>query len=401
LAGQHAKLSPSASERWINCPASIRMEEHAPPEEDSPYAMEGTIAHELCEILAGHEFGMLDFQEFTNRKAHWIQEVLRPMNYPDGTYDEMREHAEAYVALLKERKAVHPNSQIMLEQRLDTGVPRSWGTSDAVIVSPTHVEIVDFKYGAGVKVEAAGNSQLRLYGCGALDTYGDLLGDTESITMTVHQPRLDHTDSETLTPDELRAWRADTVIPSAELALTDDAPFGPSEAACRWCPAAGICRARIEAATMEDFGDILDPDAVIEPDEPEALTPEEIAVALERAPQLKAWLNALEKTALDMAYTQGIQIPGYKVVRSGGKRAFHDGTAAIQRLIDEGYKAEQVARFQPETLGNLEKLLGGRKRFDELLGKYVSKSEGKEALVPESDKRQAISPEVEAAADFI
>ena len=37
------------------------------------------------------------------------------------------------------------------------------------------------------------------------------------------------------------------------------------------------------------------------------------------------------------------------------------------------------------------KLLG-KKRFEELLGDYVHKPEGKPTLVPESDKRPALTP---------
>ena len=44
----HALLSASSSKRWLNCPPSVRLEEGF-PNESSPYAQEGTFAHELCE----------------------------------------------------------------------------------------------------------------------------------------------------------------------------------------------------------------------------------------------------------------------------------------------------------------------------------------------------------------
>ena len=45
---EHAKLSPSSSDRWLACPASIV---RAPETEDegSEYAQEGTAAHALAE----------------------------------------------------------------------------------------------------------------------------------------------------------------------------------------------------------------------------------------------------------------------------------------------------------------------------------------------------------------
>ena len=49
MPNEHATLSPSAAERWLVCPASIRMEATVPPEVESEYAREGTIAHALAD----------------------------------------------------------------------------------------------------------------------------------------------------------------------------------------------------------------------------------------------------------------------------------------------------------------------------------------------------------------
>lgn len=393
----HAKLSPSASSRWISCPASIRMEQHAPKGGDSVYAREGTIAHALGEIEASLAFGLITKRKYTAALRAWRKE-FDAQGYDAGVLEEMQGHIVDYVALIRERMERHPNSQLLLEQRLDTGVPTCWGTSDVVIVSPVHVEIIDLKYGAGLAVSAWGNSQLRLYGLGALDTYGDMLGDTQRVYMTVFQPRLESTSTEDLSPDALRLWRTDTVLPKAEQALGPDAPFGPSESACRWCPAAGICTTRTEVATREDFGTPYT-ETPLAPTSPEVMTPEQLGMVLTRIPEIKAWCAAVEAHALDAAYTQGQHIPGWKVVKSGGQRKITDPTAAIQTLIDSGFKAEQVADFKIKGIGVLEKLLG-KKEFPVVLDGLIGKTEGKESLVPESDARQAITPAGQAAADF-
>ena len=46
---KHAKLAPSASSRWMNCPASIALEAKYPELPESEYAEEGTAAHSLAE----------------------------------------------------------------------------------------------------------------------------------------------------------------------------------------------------------------------------------------------------------------------------------------------------------------------------------------------------------------
>jgi len=373
------------------------MEQHAPKGEDSVYAREGTIAHALGEIEASLHFKLITKRQYNTALRAWRKE-FDAEKYDDGVLEEMQEHIKAYVALIEERLQREPHSRVLLEQRLDTGVPTSWGTSDVVIVSPTHVEIIDLKYGAGLAVSAWGNPQLRLYGLGALDTYGDVLGETQRVYMTVFQPRLESQSTEDLSPDELRAWRTDTVLPAAELALGPDAPFGPSESACRWCPAAGICATRTAVATQEDFGTPFT-DEPLTPAAPEALTPEQLGMVLARIPEIKAWCAAVEAHALDAAYTKGQHIPGWKVVRSNGQRKITDPTAAIQTLIDNGFKAEQVAEFKIKGIGVLEKLLG-KKEFPVVLDGLIGKTEGKESLVPESDNRQAITPAGQAAADF-
>lgn len=394
MPGEHATLSPSSAERWISCPASVRMvAEYAPEKDDdgSVYAMEGTIAHALAEIEASHTFGLTTRRKYLADRRTW-QKDFDAQGYPEDTLADMESHVAKYVAYLAGRLKEIPNSRIMLEQRLNSGVPGSWGTSDAVIFSPEVVEIVDFKYGAGVQVYARRNPQLRLYGLGALDRYGDLLGDTETVTCTVFQPRVldGWVDSETLPADELRAWRTQVAIPAAEETTQPDARFGPSEDACRWCPVKNICRVRMETACQEDFSKPA-----------EVLSAEELAEVLHRVPMIKTWVADVQAHALAQAYEKGEQLPGWKVVMSGGKRSIVDAPKALELLQAKGYTLEQVAIVDPKprTLGALEKLVG-KKVLPEVLGPTLRKGDGKPSLVPESDPREPITADSGAAADF-
>ena len=376
----------------FSCPASVQLSEKYRREEtDSIFAREGTAAHALAELHGRLAFGYISEDEFEAGVVRWEEEfgdVFGPPTNSDR--EEMFEHARDYVRVVQNLASRYRHSSVHFEERLATGVPQSWGTSDAVIVSPLAVHIVDFKYGKGVRVEAAGNPQLRLYAAGALDTYGDLLGDTEIVALTVHQPRLDHTDTEELSPDELRAWREEVVIPAAKLALgpIEKAPFGPSETACRWCPLAGACRARAEYIAETDFGveaDVLD-DA-------------EIAEILPRLTDIQRWVEDVKKEALQRAYTEGREIPGHKVILRGGRRIIKDQPYAIQKMIDAGWEAEQVADLRTKSLAVLEKLLG-RDGFAEILGDLITRTEGKPAVVPESDSGVAVTAESRAAEDF-
>lgn len=379
----HAVLSPSSSERWIQCPASVRLAATLPPEPSSPYAAEGTRAHTLAEIEASFVFDHITRRQRTIRFKKWLKES----EAEGDDVEAMQDHVAEYVGLIKERAAIYPNSQVLLEQRLATGVGGSWGTSDTVIVSPEHVEIIDLKYGQGVPVSAINNPQLRLYALGALDTFGDILGETEVVFMTVHQPRLQSVSTEEISAADLRAWRQ-VIIPIAERALGEDAEFGPSESACRWCPAAGICRARMEYQTQNDFAK-----------KPDTMTAEEIAEILEKTPDIRDWCSAVENYALDAAYSKGESFPGWKVVMSSGNRYIPDDVAAIDALAAAGFPAEDTSKTKVKGVGALEKLVG-KDKLPDVLGDLLARREGKPSLVKESDKRPAINPESQAAAEF-
>jgi len=385
--GQHAVLSPSASERWLSCPASVQLSLRVPKGRSSSYAEEGTTAHSLGEIEASFAFGQITKRQYTIRKNKWLAHAEL------AEYDiiEMERHVNDYVSFIQEKaKETGENAVIFLEQRMNTGIESCWGTGDCVIVTPTRVTVIDLKYGAGVAVDAMNNSQLRLYGCGALDTFGDMLGDTEEVETVIFQPRVGDggsITSEVLSAEELRAWREE-IRPKASEALAGSDVFNPSEKNCRWCPASALCRERVVQATSADFSS-----------DPDLLSPEEVAEYLSQLDTIRDWCSKIEDWALNAMYSEGAEIPGYKVVMSGGRRAITDKTKAIELLVGAGFTEEQVTRKDTITLGDMEKLVG-KAKLPEILGDTLKKSDGKPSIAQISDARPAISPTSGAAEDF-
>lgn len=389
-ATEHARLSPSSAERWLNCPGSVRLSAQSATgvHSDSPYAWEGTLAHRVAEILAARHFGLIKKAKYKERLLHW-RDLTEAGGYDP---DEMIRYGMDYVELLQsfmDEHDGHEGLSIYLEIRVDPGIPASGGTADAAIVclECCHVHIIDYKYGRGVAVFAEDNPQLKIYGLGVLEELGDSV--TSSVCMTVHQPRLESVSHSCVDADELRLWRDIVVIPAARLALSQDAYLQPSETACRWCPVAGECSARTTYMTRRDFGN------------PELLSPEELAEILAVLPDIEDWAAQVKDTALRRAYHDGVEIPGYKVVMSSGRRSITDHEAALKKLAKAGYDESQTARITTKTLGDLERLVGGRQKLDKILGPTVAKGPGKESLVEiEDDDRPAISALSVAQADF-
>lgn len=389
MPGQHAVLSPSASGRWLQCPASVRMAEKVPQGSESKYAHEGTLAHALAEIEANHHFGHTSAAARDREYEAWRASC----NLTIDQIGEMQAHVKDYVALIEERLARHPGSIVLFEERMDSGVEACWGTSDTVIVGPSHIEIIDLKYGMGVRVAAGNNSQLRLYGLGALDTFGDLIGEATTVYVTVFQPRLGHVDTEEISADELRAWR-EAIKPIADQALHDpNAPFGPSESACRFCPAAGDCAPRMEKMIADDFMPVTD--------DPEIISDEDLGRLLGRVDEMMGFCEAVKATAMRRAYTEGSEIPGWKVVRGRGRRFFTDPEEVVKTLTAEGYSRDQIVDEKVSVKGitAIEKLVG-KSVFPVVLEGLVQKTEGNPALVPLDDKRPPIDRHTAAAEDF-
>lgn len=381
----HAVLSPSSAERWLSCPASIRMVDSLDRSDDggSEWAEEGTRAHTLAEIEASYAFGLTTKEQHDTFKASWLVTALA---HGDDV-EEMERHARSYVNLLQDiASGMEGTVTVRLELRVKTGVPGCWGTADAVLVSATRIAIVDYKYGQGIVVRAEENPQLMLYSVGALELM-DLLGSIETVDMWICQPRAGGQSHYSMSAEDLRAWRDFDVLPVAQESKSPEAHFGPSEDACRWCPAAGICKARATWVAQRDFGN------------PDLMEEEDLAIAFRSLPEIRDWCNAVEAEALHQAFSEGKTLPGLKVVLSGGKRSIPDPVAAIEVLTAAGYKVEQVARMGIETLSSLERLVG-RRELPELLGDLLVKSTGRPSLVAESDARPAISPTTEAAKDF-
>lgn len=377
---KHAKLPPSSAERWINCPGSIALTEDLPAGPSSPYADEGTIAHLIAENKL-----MLAADMRTKKEYKKIDTEARQSEYWCG---EMEEATDFYRdSVLEIWHKAGASAELMVEQqfKLDKWVLGSFGTSDAVVISDNTIEVVDLKYGKGIRVEAKANPQLRLYGLGAADLFSDLY-EFDTVRMTIIQPRLDHISTEEMPLRELLTWAEDVVKPRATMAAegTDYRSCGDW---CRWCPAKAICRTRAEynlELARYDFAD------------PGILADAEIGDILRRADELQKWASDVSDYALQQAIA-GKHFNGWKLVEGRSVRKYADDQKVVEALQAAGYPEAALYERKLYGITAMEKIVG-KKKLTETLGELIIKPAGKPVLVPESDKREAIN---DAKRDFM
>ena len=379
---KHARLSPSSADRWLHCPGSVALAEQLPPLPSSVYADEGTHAHAVAELKLWRSIGELPPKQYEKELAK-----LKESEYWCGEVDEATDfYADTVIEHLA---AAGADAELMIEQHfsLDKWVPDSFGTSDAVVIGGSTIEVIDLKYGKGVKVSARRNAQLRLYGLGASALFGDLY-DFETVRYTIIQPRLDHVSTEVTPLNELLLWAEEEVVPRATMAVegTDYLAVGDW---CRWCPAKATCRKHAEHSQEIAKNDFKDPSL---------LTDEEMGDVLERADAVKRWVEDVQRWALEQALA-GKQFNGWKLVEGRSIRKYADDIKVAEKLMAAGYKEAMLYERKLYGITAMEKLVG-KKKLTETLGDLLIKPAGKPVLVPENDRREAINSTAAAKADF-
>ena len=379
--GLHALLSASGSKMWLACTPSAVLGSKM-PDSTSVYAEEGTLAHELGELLLRKHLGEITTRkynaEFKKIVAHamYSEEILvNATNYSNYVI-------ERWNALL----ATCGDAMLAVETRLDFSdyVPEGFGTGDATIIADGTMEVIDYKNGKGVPVYAEWNSQMMLYALGALKAFGDLY-KIDKVMMTVYQPRIDNVSSWEITVDELKDWAEKELRPKAQLAFKGEGEFVSGEH-CRFCKVKATCRARaeknLELAKMEfKKADLLSDD--------------EITEVLLLAKELKSWVDDV----WDQAFAEelkGKEWPGFKLVEGRSNRKYGNEEAVAVKLSDCGYPEDVCFEKKLKGITAMEKALT-KPVFNELLGDLIVKPEGRPTLVEASDKREPINS---AKADF-
>lgn len=362
----HALLSPSSSERWMNCTPSARLAESA-ENKSSEFAKEGELAHELAQhLLELWDHGLYDplfddnmiLPETISYSKYFSEEMVKNVNrYLEFVINEFHE-------INKTDGKVVPYWETHVN--LDKYVKESFGSCDAALVGTKTLHIIDLKYGAGIKVSAQRNPQIMMYALGELQTWDKI----ETVKMSIVQPRLDHYDTFEMSANDLRVWGEKVLKPKAEAAWE-----GRGEQKmggwCQFCPVRPRCRAHFEAI-KDDFDEEC---------EPLLMTEEEIVEMIGKIDSYRSWINSFDQFVYREAMN-GKKWAGYKLVEGRSSRKITDPDKVRNELLDE-YLEDEIMNISLKGITDLEKLLG-KKTFAARFGKYVKSQPGAPKLVPEN-----------------
>ena len=318
--------------------------------QESVYAAEGTLAHEVAE------------------------QCLRS-GKDAKTLCEDAEMAEAVQVYLDEISAVARSVDIitqMTEVTLEClSITGLGGTSDHAMLYRQDAKIIlhlfDYKHGAGVPVYADENPQLLSYFVIFDSHFPELIDEYRG---TIVQPRV-HGDG-------ISHWSCDRErVIEHKQAILESKQKSHLKAGdwCRWCPAATNC-SELHELTMEaaraDFNTIK-------------MTPELAADVLAKSEAIQLYIRKVQDwTRSELA--SGRTVPGWKLVESLSNRRFSiTEEEVVEICLNHGFDENEVVDKKVKSPAQLEKVVGKK-----IVSGITERVKTGTTMVPESDKRPRV-----------
>lgn len=313
---QHAKLSASASRRWIACPASVQECEGMQRSETTAAAERGTKIHEAAESMLNDE-GTTETQQDIIDAASEFKEYVRSFNF-----DELYVETQVYVS------------------------DDCWGTADVIGVKNDELYIVDLKSGA-YPVFAEENSQLMIYAVGALKKfYPNKV--FKNIHLIIFQPTIKNFDEFVITQKELLDWSKRVLSPAIKAALSNEASYNVG-LHCKFCDARKLCEYR-NSTLYKTALDMQKKYSAVKQTERIALIDE----IMDKHDELAKFLKDVKEAAYFMLQS-GVELQSVQLAPGRRARTIDDEEKFITEMQQQGRDLTEFMNLK--SVAQLEKII--------------------------------------------
>lgn len=228
-------LRSSSIKRRVLCPGSAKMELGL-PDTSTPEADHGTMLHEVMAGIKDAEGLSIEDTKLVEDAKEMRDSVHRQIISTSGK------------ALGESMQGLRKEVEVELFLRDDQLNPIISGHADEVLINEQKRSalIIDYKFGKVPVDDAPDNLQLR--------TYAVMLADQEDLDdvwAAIIQPAVSGNENTTIAlfdKKALRAWKKQ-LMSLASVVNSEDPPLSPSQEACHYCKARGICPAAREQMT--------------------------------------------------------------------------------------------------------------------------------------------------------
>jgi Protein of unknown function (DUF2800) len=325
-APSHSEFGGSIAARVLRCPASVRLVAKTPARlrRDTIYAQRGAALHAAMALLIERERALDSLAgetigEYAITRDD-VENALRP--------------ALAHVDALLDQ----PGAEYYLERRVAfPTIETAFGTADLIVRINGVANVVDHKFGAGVRVVARDddglNPQLAFYAAAARHSLSQFFAGVR-VVLTILQPQTIEEDAELASSTEATPAELDDFVLRYRAACED--ALGPSPhrergAWCRFCSAKPICPEH--TGPLLDLAQFSPPSPTASPDRNAYL--QALADGLNLIDAIKDLQTALHDQA-KRALLEGWAVPGYVLSKGRVNRAWGDEPAAIATLLRLG-----------------------------------------------------------------
>lgn len=360
-------LSPSGAGRWTQCPASAVLSRGL-PNESSVFAEVGTAGHAMANALwEGRFLDVVLGSEEIDRRSEW------PATGSETMTAVCKWQAAVQSLCPAGGRWIETNSELPLTG--DYLWPGFHGTADFAGVFEVDDELFhvvsDLKLGRGVPVAAEENLQLAIYA--HMWLHDKSLEPSSKVVLQIGQTvRAGGVSEWRLTVGGLDEFVGSRVRPALdELArlIGHEQVYGRPGSWCRFCPAKGACCALADEALR------------LSGEAPGVMTGLQLGEALDRLPEVRAWVAAVEDAARDRLVSGG-GVDGWVLKPGTARRVITDEAAAVDRLLGYGCCRDDIGVFRLKPLKDLTRAVG-KGSVDDVLGDAVGVRQNKARLVKE------------------